>query len=69
MANATFEEVGRIQKTDSTAIVISKVIVDGIETGRIVNKFIDSDKYTGFAKGGIIIPKEDIEELISFLTK
>lgn len=70
MTDTKFEEVGRVgDVTDASDIVVSKVIRDGKLDGFLISKYVKTDKYTGFAKGGIMIPDDRLAELVELLSK
>jgi len=59
-----FKEVNRLETSDSSAIVLSE-LRDGKELkGWVLNKWITSEKYTGFVKGGIMIPEEQLTDFL-----
>lgn len=54
---AEFQEVARVQLTDRTAVVVSRVIEDGEVKGLSIAKSVETARYSGFT-GGILIPME-----------
>ena len=58
-----FKEINRIPISDSTEIVISEMNKNGKLYGYAVNKYITSEKYTGFAKG-ITIPLDKLQDFL-----
>jgi len=63
-----FTELGRLQTTDSTQIVLSQVYRDGSCQGLSISKFITTDKYTGFGKG-VYIPLADSPDFLHLFPK
>jgi hypothetical protein len=62
MAKKTFVEIGRIEG-DIKDIVVSEVHGQDGREGIVINSFIKTDKYTGFAEGSSgVIKNEDIAE-------
>lgn len=59
---ADFEEIGRVKINDARDVVMSKVSENGTVKGVHVSSFIRTNTYTGFAKGGVFIPEDKIEE-------
>lgn len=62
-----FKEVGRISVSDSTQLVVSTVTKGGKVTGYNINKYITSNKYTGFTKGNFL-PKDQVEAFKKLLS-
>lgn len=57
----TFKELGRVQASRATEIVVSQVIEDGEMKGLNINSYVTTAKYTGYTKG-IFVPVGAIEE-------
>lgn len=64
-----FEEIGRIQTNDTTYIVISNMSDDKEHRGYTIGKYIESEAYTGFAKGGVSISDDNIVEFLKLFGK
>jgi len=64
-----YKEIGRISVSDSTYIVLSSVHSDGELKGYNISKFISTEHYTGFAKGGISIPADSLEDFLGTFSK
>ena len=58
---AKFKEIGRIQASKATDIVLSQVIEGEELKGLNLNTYITTEKYTGFTKG-VFVPEACIEE-------
>lgn len=61
-----FNEVGRVAISDKTEVVISNAVENGKKVGITINKFITTDRYTGYGKG-IMIPAKDVKRVIKLL--
>jgi len=59
---AKFKEVARMTVNDSRDIVMSQVVEDGEVKGVVINNYITADSYSGFAKGGVLIPSDKLIE-------
>ena len=64
--NAQFEELGRIQITDHTQIVVSKVVKEEVTVGYSINKHVESENFKGFTKG-VMVPAEYLEKFMDIL--
>ena len=58
---ATFKEVGRLQVSPATAIVVSQVIVEKEVKGLNINSYVVSPHYTGFSPK-TFVPADMLEE-------
>ena len=63
MTNGEFKEVGRIVVSDTTEVVLSELHNDDKLIGYTINKYVTSEKFTGFAKGAYI----PVDMMIDFL--
>lgn len=61
-----FNEVGRVAISDKTEVVISNAVENGKKVGVTINKYIATDKYTGFGKG-VMIPVKNVKQVIKLL--
>jgi len=64
------KEVGKINKNDTTDIVI-RIDDFGGRTGLTIREFVTSERYTGFTKSGVRILAEDFpkfKEMINSIT-
>lgn len=61
--DSSFEEVGRVQTSDTVTIVVSKRFQNKDLKGYSATKYIASEDFTGWAKG-IYIPEEDLVEFL-----
>jgi hypothetical protein len=68
MGKVVFQERGRVQLTDENSLVISDVVKDGELIGLSFNKYIESEKYTGFTKG-FMVPMELLDEVVEIIQK
>lgn len=59
---AQFNEVGRVQVGPSREVVLSEVSENDRVLGFHINSHVKTQKYTGFTKGGIFIPKHRLGE-------
>lgn len=63
-----FEEVGRVSKvSDTTDIVVSKLLKDGTLVGYVINKYVETEEFKGYPRGGVTIPDDRLSELIEIL--
>ena len=62
-----FKEVTRIEVSNSTDLVVSRVIVDGITKGYHINSYVQTLKYTGFTKGGVFVPIPKVDEFVDMV--
>jgi hypothetical protein len=65
------KEVGKINKNDTTDIVI-RIDDFGGRTGLTIREFVTSDRYTGFTKSGVRVLSEDFpkfKEMINSITE
>lgn len=69
MKKTDFKELGRIKTTDASSIVLSEMHRNGNLDGYLVNKYIVTEKYTGFGAGGVTIPEERIVEFLKLFPK
>lgn len=69
MADADFKKIGEVKASDASDVVLSELHKDGKLKGYIVSKFVNTEKYTGFAKGGVTIPEERIVEFLKLFPK
>ena len=67
--NSSFEEVGRVKSSDINTVVVSKCVRNGEYTGRSISKYIDSEGYTGWAKGAVFVPEESTVEFLLLFDK
>ena len=51
-----FRELGRVKVSDTVDIVLSEIYKDGKLTEYNINRFINTDGYSGFTKGQEIPP-------------
>ncbi len=62
---AIFKEIGQLQVSPATAIVVSQVIVGAVGSGEVkgfnINTFVVSEHFTGYTKG-VFIPVDKLEE-------
>ena len=58
-----FKQVGSIVSSDTTEVILSEFRRNGKLVGYYINKYVTTEKFTGYTKG-IFIP---IDELTSFL--
>lgn len=65
--DAVFTERGRIRVNDTTEIVVSKVTKGRKTIGLMLNRYIESDRYTGYTKGQLI-PTECLAGVRGLLT-
>ena len=64
------KEIGKINKNDTTDIVI-RIDDFGGRTGLTIREFVTSDRYTGFTKSGVRILANDFakfKEMINSIT-
>lgn len=66
--NVEYQEIGRIQISEKTDVVMSTIWKDGQKTGIIINEFIHTPKYTGFTKGSFV-PNAKLAELMTLVHK
>ena len=59
-----FEEIGRVKTSDTTFIVISNMSDDKEHRGYTISKYIESETYTGFTRGGVSIPDDYITDFL-----
>lgn len=64
-----FEEIGRVKTNDTTYIVISNMSDDKEHRGFTIGKYVESEAYTGFTKGGVGIPDDNIVEFLKLFGK
>lgn len=60
---AKFKEVVRIKVNDSRDIVLSQVIEGALIKGINIGSYVRTEKYTGYTKGGTMIPVDKLDEL------
>lgn len=66
----TYQEIGRIPATESTSIVVSQVLDKAKEeVGFGIAKWIESEKFTGFASGAILVPGDMVLDFLAFFGK
>ena len=65
---AEFNEIGRVKVSEATDVVVSKVVEDGELIGVNINKYVTTDKYTGFAKG-VFVPTERIDDFKQLIAR
>lgn len=63
MVEVEFKEVGRVRSSDTTDVVVSEVMKGGKVVGYSINKYVDTDSFTGFTKG-IMVPIGKVEEFL-----
>lgn len=66
---ADFKELGRIRTTDTTELVMSEVYEGRECKGILLSKYITTEKYTGFAKGGVLIPSDSTIDFLKLFPK
>ena len=64
-----FEEISRIKTKDGTFVVVSNMLNDKEHRGYTIGKYIESEAYTGFTKGGVSIPDDNIVEFLKLFGK
>ena len=57
-----FKEITRMEINDTTDLVVSRVIMNGVVKGSHINSYVRTQKYTGFAKGGVFVPVNKMDE-------
>ena len=67
-SRASFKEIGRIKTSNSATIVISETYREGKLVGYNINKWIDTETFTGFTKG-IFIPKDLLTNFLILFPK
>jgi len=69
MAKNKFEDVGKVQTTDASAAMVSKVVSPSGEVlGLSFCKFVQGETYTGPAKG-FMVPNEKLDEFVDLIRK
>jgi hypothetical protein len=65
---ADFVEVGRIPISDSTSIIVSKVIEKGTKKflGYNINKYVDTVRYKGYTTG-TMVPADEVKKFLSLI--
>jgi len=59
-----FKELGRVQTSDSIQVVVSEVYGDDKKlAGFSINKYIESERYTGFTKG-VYVPADMLPDFL-----
>lgn len=64
-----FEEMGRVKTNDTNFVVVSNMSDDKEHRGYSISKYIESETYTGFTKGGAAIPDDSIVEFLKLFGK
>lgn len=63
-----FKELHRIKINDKADLVVSSCTDKGLMVGVNINKYITSEKYTGYTKG-VLIPVDKLKEFTDELSK
>ena len=61
-----FEEIGRLTTSNSTDVVLSKVLKEGELVGFSLNKYVTTSQYVGYSKG-IFIPPEKVDDFLALI--
>jgi len=67
-SRASFREVGRLEVSNTASIVISETYKEGKLVGYNINKWIETEHFTGFTKG-LLIPKDLLPSFLALFPR